>query len=113
MTTRSIIQDEHANAQLNIRGPYLMTRSFLPLMLRCGDKQVVNLSSIGAHLVRPGMSGYQTSKMAIVRFSEFINAEYGEQGVVAFSVHPGGIMTDLARTMPKEMHHGGESAALR
>ena len=102
----SNIHVENAKAQQNIRGPYLMTRSFLPLMLRGGDKQIVNLSSIGAHRVRPGMSGYQTSKMAIVRFSEFTNAEYGEQGVVAFSVHPGGIMTDLARTMPKDMHHG-------
>ena len=102
---RSNIHDEHPNAPQNIRGPYLMTRSFLPLMLRGGDKQIVNLSSIGAHNVRPGMSGYQTTKMAIVRFSEFINAEYGDQGVVAFSVHPGGVMTELAVTMPKEMHH--------
>ena len=82
-----------------------MTRSFLPIMLKGGDKQIVNLSSIGAHMVRPGMSGYQTSKMAILRFSEFTNAEYEEQGVVAFSVHPGGIMTDLARVMPEELHH--------
>lgn len=82
-----------------------MTRSFLPLMLRGGDKQIVNLSSIGANMVRPGMSGYQTGKMAILRFSEFTNAEYGQQGVAAFSVHPGGIMTNLASSMPKEMHH--------
>lgn len=102
---RLSIHDEHPNAQQNIRGPYLMTRSFLPLMLREGDKQIVNLSSLGAHAVRPGMSGYQTTKMAIVRFSEFTNAEYGDQGVVAFSVHPGGIMTDLARGMPEDMHH--------
>lgn len=82
-----------------------MTRSFLPLMLRGGDKHIVNLSSIGANMVWPGMSGYQTGKMAILRFSEFTNAEYGEQGVVAFSVHPGGIMTNLGSSMPKEMHH--------
>ena len=82
-----------------------MTRSFLPLMLKGGDKQIVNLSSIGAHNIRPGMSGYQTTKMAIVRFSEYINAEYGDQGVVAFSVHPGGVMTELAEAMPKELHH--------
>ena len=83
-----------------------MTRSFLPLMLRGGDKQIVNLSSIGANMIRPGMSGYQTSKMAILRLSEFTNVEYGQQGVVAFSVHPGAIMTNLASSMPKEMHHG-------
>ena len=39
-----------------------------------------------------------------MRFGEFINAEYGEQGVLAFGIHPGGVATELALGMPKEMH---------
>lgn len=35
-------------------------------------------------------------------------AEYGEQGVLAWSVHPGGVMTELASKMPKHTH-GSES----
>ena len=83
-----------------------MTHYFLPLMLKGGDKQIVNLSSIGAHHIRPGFSAYQPGKLAILRFSEFINAEYGDQGVVSFAVHPGGVMTELAAAMPKETHSG-------
>ena len=89
---------------VNIRGPYHVTRAFLPLMLRGGDKTIVNLSSIGAHRKRPGASGYQTTKFAIARFTEFIEAEYGEMGVIAFCVHPGGVMTELAANMPLETH---------
>lgn len=95
----------------NVRGPYLVTRSFLPLLLKDGDKQIINLSSIGAHRTRTGMSGYQPSKLAIIRFSEFINAEYGEQGVLSYAVHPGGVMTEMARAMPRELHSSGFQVA--
>ncbi|MCJ1385244.1 hypothetical protein MMC17_008365 [Xylographa soralifera] len=89
---------------VNMLGPYLVTRAFLPLMLRGGDKTIVNLSSVGAHGKRPGASGYQTTKLAVCRFTEFIMAEYGAEGVLAFAVHPGGVMTELAAKMPKHTH---------
>ncbi|KAJ5506355.1 Short-chain dehydrogenase/reductase SDR [Penicillium expansum] len=39
---------------VNVRGPYLVTRAFLPQMLtKGGEKIVVNLSSIAAHLISP------------------------------------------------------------
>lgn len=93
---------------INVRGPYLMTRSFLPLLLKSrnpdGLKTIVNVSSIGAHICRPGASAYQTNKFALLRFTEFIVSEYAAQGVVAFAVHPGGVPTELALGMPKEVH---------
>jgi len=89
---------------VNVRGLYLVTRAFLPLMLKAGDKTIVNLSSVGAHGKRPGASGYQTTKLAVCRFTEFIMAEHGEEGVFAFAVHPGGVMTELSANMPKQTH---------
>jgi NAD(P)-dependent dehydrogenase (short-subunit alcohol dehydrogenase family) len=47
---------------------------------------------------------YQTAKLAVVRLSEFLNAEYGEQGLLSFSIHPGGVLTELASNMPKAFH---------
>lgn len=75
----------------NVRGPYLVTRAFLPLMLKGGDKQIVNVSSVGAFLTGQGLSSYQASKLALIRFTEFIVSEYGENGVLAFCIHPGNI----------------------
>ena len=43
---------------VHIRGPYLITRALLPLMLKGGMKTMLNISSIGAHLTAPGASGY-------------------------------------------------------
>jgi NAD(P)-dependent dehydrogenase (short-subunit alcohol dehydrogenase family) len=90
--------------EINVKGVYLVTRALLPLLLKGELKTIVNLSSIGAHRDRPGASGYQTSKFAVLRFSEFIISEYGEQGILAFSLHPGGILTELASNMPSHMH---------
>lgn len=92
--------------EINYRGVYWTTKAFLPLLLKTDDglKTIVNLSSVGAHGLRPGMGAYQTSKFAILRFTEFLCAEYARQGVVAYSVHPGGVPTELALNMPKETY---------
>ncbi|KAK9370465.1 hypothetical protein V1509DRAFT_651300 [Lipomyces kononenkoae] len=90
--------------EVNIKGVYLMTRAFLPLLLQSSAKTIVNLSSAGAPRVRPGASAYQTTKFALLRFTEFVATEYADQGLVAFAIHPGGVPTELALNMPEQMH---------
>jgi len=80
---------------VNVRGPYLMTKAFLPLMLTGGDKTIISTSSVGAHLTSPSLSAYQPSKLAVLRFMQFVSEEYKDKGVLAFSVHPGNIPTDM------------------
>lgn len=41
--------------EVNIRGVYLSTRAFLPMLLKGGMKTIFNLSSVGAHGARPGV----------------------------------------------------------
>ena len=98
---------------VNVRGPYLITRAFLPLMLKGGDKQIVNISSVGAHCVGPSLSAYQPSKLAVLRFTEFVAAEYGPQGVLAFCIHPGNIPTDIVggiEGVPENLKHGSSTS---
>ena len=47
----------------------------------------------------------QTTKLAILRLTEFIMAECGDAGVLAFAVHPGAVATDMASKAPAEMRH--------
>lgn len=47
--------------EINMKGVYLVTRAFLPLLLRGGMKTILNTSSIGAHVLMPGASGYVSS----------------------------------------------------
>lgn len=80
---------------VNIRGPYLIARAALSLLLKSDLKLLITVSSVGAHVVGPGLSDYQTSKLAVLRSTEFLAAENAEAGLVAISVHPGNMLTDM------------------
>ncbi|KAM3083911.1 hypothetical protein ACMFMG_001984 [Clarireedia jacksonii] len=90
--------------EVNVRGVYLMTRAFLPMMLKDGMKTIVNVASTGANSLRPGGSGYLTSKFALLRFTEFVMLEYADRGILAYCVHPGAVNTDLAKKLPEYLH---------
>ncbi|KAI9807938.1 MAG: hypothetical protein M1825_005244 [Sarcosagium campestre] len=90
--------------EVNMRGTYLTTRACLPLLLKGGDKTIVSISSIGAHWQNVGLSSYQTSKFALLRFTEFIDAEYGDEGILAYAVHPGNVPTDIRSSLPESSH---------
>jgi len=90
---------------VNMRGPYLVTRYFLPLLLDSVDglKIIVYVSSIGAHVMRPGASAYQTSKLALLRFTEFVELEYKDKGLLPIALHPGSVLTDMGNGLPSEL----------
>lgn len=90
--------------EVNIKGLYLVTQTFLPLVLKSDAKTLINVSSIGALRNRFGASSYQSTKSAVLRITEFLDLEYKDQGLLAFAIHPGGVPTELALGMPKDSH---------
>ncbi len=101
------------NWQVNVQGAYHVIRFTLPRLIESARKRAVEgrsgghlllLSSIGAQLVMPGASDYQTSKHAINRLCEFVQNDHGEDGIKCFAIHPGGVATELGRAMPDHMH---------
>jgi len=99
----------------NHLGHFLLTARLLPLLLASAPSRIVNLSSQG-HL----MSGldlddpdferreydkwvaYGQSKTANILFTRALERRFGGQGVHAYAVHPGGVMTDLGRHLTQE-----------
>ncbi|KAH7018042.1 putative oxidoreductase [Microdochium trichocladiopsis] len=93
------------NFEVNVRGIYLFTRAFLPLVLKSASlKTILNVTSFGAVVISEGASGYQTTKFAVCRLTEHVAADYADQGLVCVAIHPGGIKTELGTRMPKPMH---------
>ncbi|KAG0646534.1 Short chain dehydrogenase mpl6 [Hyphodiscus hymeniophilus] len=93
---------------VNLKGPYLISRACLPLMLKGGDKTIVTTASVGAFLITPGLSAYQDSKLAVLRLMEFVNREYADEGVTAFAIHPGNVPTELIggpEGIPEDLKH--------
>lgn len=92
--------------EVNVKGVYLVTRSLLPLVLASRDKTVVVLSSVGALHTMPGGSGYETTKLAVLKINNYLMAEYGQQqGLLVYAVAPGGVKTEMAADFPEEFFH--------
>ncbi|SCO91127.1 probable oxidoreductase ucpA [Fusarium oxysporum] len=92
--------------EVNIHGLFNMARVFLPLQISShsdsnGSCIMINVSSSGALSVRPGSGSYRTSKLAVLRWTESLQAEYGEQGLLAFCVNPGAIKTKITEGAPE------------
>ena len=101
------------NWEVNVQGAYHVIRFTLPHLIASAKRRsatgssgghLILLSSIGAQLLMPGASAYQTSKHAINRLCEFVQVEHDEDGIKCFAIHPGGVSTELGRSMPEAMH---------
>ena len=93
---------------MNLLGPFLTTRACLPLLLATSSPRIINVASVGAHITAPGLSAYQSSKLTLVRFTDFLQAEYGAKGLTAISIHPGNIETGILAAIggiPKGFEH--------
>lgn len=104
-----------AQFAINHLGHFLLGRSLLPALLHAERPRVVCLSSVGHR--RSGMrwddlqfqqedyekwTAYGQSKTANALFARALDVRYGDKGLKAFSVHPGGIMTPLQRHLEQE-----------
>ncbi|KAJ4988897.1 hypothetical protein SVAN01_05521 [Stagonosporopsis vannaccii] len=88
--------------EVNVRGLINMSRVFLPMLLSTrgahnGLCTMINVASSGALTARPGSGSYRSSKLAVVRWTETLQLEYEDQGLVTFSVNPGAIKTEITK----------------
>lgn len=88
----------------NVRGPYLMTRAVVPLMIERGGGRIVNMNSGSGTRESPVLSAYTASKSALARITGSTAAAGAEHGVHAFDLAPGVVQTDMTASM--EMHTG-------
>jgi NAD(P)-dependent dehydrogenase (short-subunit alcohol dehydrogenase family) len=96
--------------EVNIRGLFNMARAFLPMQLSShandgGSCIMINVSSSGALSVRSGSGSYRSSKLAVLRWTESLQVEYGEQGLLAFCVNPGAIKTKITEGAPEAVRN--------
>lgn len=99
--------------EVNMRGAYHVARFTISHLIKSAKRHeakgssgghLILLSSIGAQLVGPELSDYRIPKHAINRLCEFVQVDHGDDGVKCFAIHPGGVPTELGRSLPKDMH---------
>lgn len=79
---------------VDLRGTFLMTKFFLPLMMSKGGS-IINTSSFSGHAADLNRSGYNAAKGGIINFTRSTAIEYGRENIRANAIAPGTIETPL------------------
>ncbi len=85
--------------RLNIEALTLLTRAFLPDMLRRGRGGVLNIASLGGLLPGPYQAAYYASKAYVVSFTEALAHENAGRGVRICVAAPGPVATRFHERM--------------
>jgi NAD(P)-dependent dehydrogenase (short-subunit alcohol dehydrogenase family) len=74
---------------VNVRGVYLVCRTFLPPMIERGHGDVINVASVSGKRPLAGRTPYCASKMAVLGLTTTLAAEVGPLGITVNSLSPG------------------------
>jgi 2-keto-3-deoxy-L-fuconate dehydrogenase len=87
-------RDWDLSMNINVRSMYLVTRAFLPVMLKKNAGSIINMASaVGANHGVPNRLAYGTSKAAVMGFTKAVAADFVKQGIRCNAVCPGTIDT--------------------
>lgn len=91
------LEDWQLQSRINIDGPVLGCKTFVPDMIEQGSGIVVNTASLSGLLPMAEASTYTASKFAVVGFSLSLQAELAGKGIQVYTLCPGGIDTPMTQ----------------
>ena len=81
--------------QVNYHAPLSIIQQCIPYMLDNGYGRIINLGSIWVELAMSRRLAYSASKNALHALTKAITSEYSDKGIIANTISPGFIGTDL------------------
>lgn len=86
--------------EVNLHGPFHVTRAFVPCLLEQGWGRIINISSVVGQTGNFGQANYAASKGGLVAFTMTLARELARKNITANVVSPGFIETDMTRDLP-------------
>lgn len=83
--------------QINYLAPLQIIQQCLPYMIKQNYGRIINLGSIWIDLAKEMRGAYSSSKCALHALTKTIAAEYSSKNILANTVSPGFIHTDLTK----------------
>ena len=93
------IEDFDRILRVNLRTPFQLCQAVLPNMRANNWGRIVNLTSIFGNISKEYRALYSSSKFGLDGMTAALSAEVSEFGILANSVGPGFIDTDLTRSV--------------
>lgn len=89
------LEDWDATQATNLRGPFLVTRAFLPAMKAAGEGAIVNVASLAGRNGFEGGTAYCASKHGLIGFAKALMFEVRKHGIRVITVCPGSVETEF------------------
>jgi NAD(P)-dependent dehydrogenase (short-subunit alcohol dehydrogenase family) len=86
---------------VDLNGPMLMCKAFLPLMRKRGWGRVINVSSATVAIASPVSIAYRTAKMGVIGFTRALSATLGDEGITINAVLPSLTKTAMTEGLPE------------
>ena len=86
--------------EVNLHGPYRLTRALVRGMLRQRWGRVISIASLSGIAGQPGQTHYSAAKAGLIAFTKALAREVASYGVTANAVAPGFIETPMLDALP-------------
>jgi NAD(P)-dependent dehydrogenase (short-subunit alcohol dehydrogenase family) len=111
---RMDVADFDRTMAVNLRGPVVVSKHALSLLLDGTGGRIVTLSSGLGRFTEGRMEGeypaYRLSKVGVGGLTAYLDGEYGDEGLIANAVSPGWVRTDMGgETAPRSPSEGAQT----
>lgn len=84
---------------VNLTGPFLCSRAFVPGMKEKKWGRIINMTSIMSHVSLPNRTGYSTTKAGLIGFTRALALELASDGVTVNGISPGPFATEMNKPL--------------
>jgi 3-oxoacyl-[acyl-carrier protein] reductase len=89
---------------LNLTGAYYCCHEVMPILVKGGGGDVVNISSLAGKNAFAGGAGYNASKFGLNGFSEAMMLDHRQAGVRVTTIMPGSVDTEFGGSSAPDKH---------
>lgn len=95
---------------VNTTGPMRLIRKSMPILLEKKKGVIINVASVGGLQGSRAGAAYTASKFAVVGLTKNIGFQYAKEGIRCNAIAPGGVNTNIGKTIDNPSKFGMERA---
>ena len=95
---------------VNTTGPMKTIRKVMPIFLEKKKGVIINVASVGGLQGSRAGAAYTASKFAVVGLTKNIGFQYAKEGIRCNAIAPGGVNTNIGKTIDNPSKFGMEKA---
>ena len=89
----------HEIIEVNLTGPFSMSRTMVPGMKERRWGRIINMTSIMSHVSLPNRTGYSTTKAGLLGFTKALALELAPYNITVNGISPGPFATEMNRPL--------------